>query len=116
MDSNFVSESSLESAVTEVDGAFVDLGGERFYRVRNYDAMPAFFLSLVSASDHWLYISSNGALTAGRRDPDHALFPYYTDDRIHDSQHHTGSRTILRVNRGGETSSWEAFAQRFPGL
>lgn len=116
MDSTFVSESSLKSAVTEVDGAFVDLGGERFYRVRNYDAMPAFFLSLVSASDHWLYISSNGALTAGRRDPDHALFPYYTDDRIHDSQHQTGSKTILRVNRGGKTSLWEPFSQRYHGL
>lgn len=116
MGSTFVSESSLKSAVTEADGAFVDLGGERFYRIRNYDAMPAFFLSLVSASDHWLYMSSNGALTAGRRDPDHALFPYYTDDRIHDSQHQTGSKTILRVSRGDKTSLWEPFSQRYHGL
>jgi len=116
MDSTFVSESSLKSTITEVDGGFVDLGGERYYRVRNYDAMPPFFLTLVSASDHWLFISSNGALTAGRRDPDHALFPYYTDDRIHDSQHQTGSKTILRVNRGGKTSLWEPFSQRYQGL
>lgn len=116
MDSTFVSESSLKRAVTDVDGSFVDLGCERFYRVRNFDAMPAFFLSLVSASDHWLFISSNGALTAGRKDPDHALFPYYTDDRIHDSQHQTGSKTILRVARGGKTSLWEPFSQRYHGL
>ena len=115
-DSTFVSESSMKTAVTEVDGAFVDLGGERFYRIRNYDAMPPFFLSLVSPSDHWLFISSNGALTAGRKDPDHALFPYYTDDRIHDSQHQTGSKTILRVARGGKTSLWEPFSQRYQGL
>ncbi len=116
MDCTFVSESSLKSATTEVDGGFVDLDGERYYRVRNYDAMPPFFLTLVSPSDHWLFISSNGALTAGRRDPDHALFPYYTDDRIHDSQHQTGSKTILRVNRGGKTSLWEPFSQRYQGL
>lgn len=116
MDSTFVSESSLKSAITEVDGGFVDLDGERYYRVRNYDAMPPFFLTLVSASDHWLFISSNGALTAGRRDPDHALFPYYTDDRIHDSQHQTGSKTILRVHRGGKISLWEPFSQRYQGL
>ena len=27
----------------------------------------------------------HGGLTAGRRDPDLALFPYYTDDKIHDT-------------------------------
>ncbi|MBI1753881.1 MAG: hypothetical protein HY014_09360 [Acidobacteria bacterium] len=116
MNDIFVSESSLERTLPEVDGSFVDLGGERFYRVQNYDAMPPFLLSLVSASDHWLFLSSNGALTAGRKGPDHALFPYYTDDRIHDSQHQTGSKTILRVTRGGKTSLWEPFSQRYQGL
>ncbi|NIP14296.1 MAG: hypothetical protein GWM88_06035, partial [Pseudomonadales bacterium] len=63
----------------------------------NYDLMSPFFMSIASASDHWLFISSNGGLTAGRRDSDNALFPYYTEDKIHDSADHTGSRTILRV-------------------
>jgi hypothetical protein len=78
--------------------------------------MPPFFMSLVSDSDHWLFISSNGALTAGRKDPDHALFPYYTDDRIHDSQDQTGSKTILRIQRSGRTNLWEPFSQRMEGL
>jgi hypothetical protein len=63
-----------------------------------------------------MFVSSNGALTAGRRDPDHALFPYYTDDRIHDSRDQTGGRTILLVTRGEKTSLWEPFAQRYEGL
>jgi len=116
MGSTFVSESSMKSAVTTVEGSFESIGGERFYRVGHFDAMAPFFMSLVSASDHWLFISSNGALTAGRRDPDHALFPYYTDDRIHDSQHQTGSKTILRVTAQGKTSLWEPFSQRYQGL
>jgi len=115
MGSTFVSESSMKSAAATVEGSFVDIHGERFYRVSHFDAMAPFFMSLVSASDHWLFISSNGSLTAGRKDPDHALFPYYTDDRIHDSPHQTGSKTILRVTIAGKTSLWEPFSQRYQG-
>jgi hypothetical protein len=96
-----------------VEGSHVDLDGERFYRIANYSAMPPFLMTLVSDSDHWMFVSSNGAMTAGRRDPDHALFPYYTDDRIHDSQDQTGGKTIFRVTRGGKTNLWEPFSQRF---
>ncbi len=97
----FVAGAPLRRDTRKVEGALVELDGERFYRIANHDAMPPFFMSLVSDSDHWLFASSNGALTAGRRDPDRALFPYYTDDRIHDSQDQTGAKTLLRVARGG---------------
>ncbi|NWJ41708.1 MAG: hypothetical protein HXX12_12150 [Geothrix sp.] len=78
--------------------------------------MAPFFMSLVSDSDHWLFISSNGALTAGRKDAEHALFPYYTDDRIHDSQDQTGSLTLFRITRRERTFLWEPFSQRLEGL
>jgi len=116
MDPILVAESYLKNAPTEVEGSLEDLDGERFYRVANYDAMPPFFMSLVSDSDHWFFISSKGALTAGRKDPDHALFPYDTDDRIHDALDHTGSKTILRVAHEGRTSLWEPFSDRYEGL
>jgi len=99
-----------------VQGALVDIDGERFYRVSNYDAMPPFLMSLVSDSDHWLFIASNGALSAGRRSPDHALFPYESDDRIYDSPEHTGAKTLLRVERAGSTFLWEPFSQRYEGM
>jgi len=97
------------------EGSFVDIRGERYYRLAHYDAMPPFFMSIVSDSDHWLFISSNGGLTAGRIDADHALFPYYTDDRIHDGSERTGSKTIVRVwgNRGIEL--WEPFSGQGEG-
>ncbi len=99
-----------------MEGGRIEIGGEHFYRIVNYDAMPPFLMSIVSDSDHWMYVSSTGALTAGRRDPDRALFPYYTDDRIHDSQDQTGGKTILLVARGGRTALWEPFSQRYEGL
>jgi hypothetical protein len=90
----------------------LERNGEPFYRIENYDAMEAFFMSVVSASDHYLFISSNGGLTAGRKDPDHALFPYYTDDRTHDAAEHTGSKTIFRLRREGHEELWEPFSIR----
>jgi len=95
-----------------VEGKFVTVHGQPFYRIDNYDAMPPFFMSIVSSSDHYLFISSNGGLTAGRRNPDQALFPYYTDDRILDSNEHTGSKTILRVRLNETSILWEPFSVR----
>jgi len=99
-----------------VSGSLLDIAGEKYYCVSNHDEIEPFFMSLVSDSDHWLFISSNGSLTVGRKDPDHALFPYYTDDRIHDGQDQTGSTTIFRICRGGRTQLWEPFSQRMEGL
>jgi len=116
MDRIFVADAPLAPPAPEATGELVDLAGETWYRVTHFDAMPPFLMSLASDSDLWLFISSTGALTAGRRDPDHALFPYYTDDRIHDSQDQTGAKTLLRVRRDGRTSLWEPFSPRCEGL
>jgi hypothetical protein len=116
MSAAFVGEAALVRGARQAEGGPIEIRGERFYRIVNYDAMAPFLMSLVSDSDRWMFVSSTGALTAGRRDPDHALFPYYTDDRIHDSQDQTGGKTILRVGRGGRTELWEPFSQRYEGL
>ncbi|MCB0550060.1 MAG: hypothetical protein KDD19_21005 [Phaeodactylibacter sp.] len=100
----------------EVSGAYVELAGEPFYRISHYDQMRPFFMTIVSDSDHWLFISSNGSLTAGRRNPETALFPYTTDDKIHDATETTGSKTILLVRAEGKAYLWEPFSQRHQGL
>ncbi|MCW8849750.1 MAG: hypothetical protein OQJ81_07190, partial [Melioribacteraceae bacterium] len=64
----------------------------------------------MSNSDHWMFISSNGGLTAGRKNPDNALFPYYTDDVIHASNEITGSKTIVKVTLEDLTYLWEPFS------
>ena len=92
------------------------MSGEEFYEIAGYDRMRPFFMSIVSACDQWMFISSTGALTAGRGDPDHALFPYYTDDKIHDSAETTGSKTVLLVRKQGRDLLWEPFSHRYESV
>ena len=116
MSTTVVRETLLHHGTRKVEGGQIEIGGERFYRIVNYDAMAPFLMSLVSDSDHWMFVSSTGALTVGRKDPDRALFPYTTDDRLHDSQDQTGGKTIFLVTCAGRTALWEPFSQRCEGL
>jgi hypothetical protein len=104
----------LNSAPTE--GREVDLEGESFYQIANYDRMRPFFMSIVSGDDHWMFISSTGAVTAGRRNADLALFPYYTDDKIHDSAETTGSKTLIIFEKQGRSHLWEPFSDRYRSI
>jgi len=99
----------------QVAGEFVTRDGTEYYKISHYDQMPPFFISVVSDDDHWLYISSKGGLSAGRKNPENALFPYYTDDKIHDSGELTGSKTILLVEADNKTFLWEPFSERYEG-
>jgi hypothetical protein len=112
------SNSNLTVSATEQDavyGEFMDLAGERYYAIRNVDKMDPFFISVISDVDHWLFISSNGGLTAGRVSPATALFPYITVDKIHDSVGHTGSKTIMQIERNGQRKIWEPFNREHDG-
>ncbi len=105
----FCGESILRAPGPVGAGEWVKIDGERFYRIANYHNMPPFLMSVVSGYDHWLFISSTGGLTCGRRDPGNALFPYCTDDKIHDACETTGPQTILLVSQGGRTMLWQPF-------
>jgi len=97
------------SPTQSVHGEFITRDNERYYVIRNVDKMSPFFISVVSNSDHWLFVSSNGGLTAGRVSPDTALFPYGPVDKIEDSATTTGSKTILKVEQQSGTTNWEPF-------
>ena len=99
-----------------VQGEITLLNGQQYYKISNYHQMPPFFMSIVSNSNLWMFLSSNGALTAGRINPDHALFPYYTDDRIHDSHDITGNKTIVFVKKSDENYLWEPFSFNCHGI
>ncbi len=94
----------------------VKLYDEPYYLITNNDAMRPFFMSIVSDSNHWMFIASNGGVSAGRKDADNSLFPYYTDDKITESSDTTGSKSIFRVTRNGSTNLWEPFSERQMGL
>ncbi|ADG73490.1 conserved hypothetical protein [Cellulomonas flavigena DSM 20109] len=93
----------------------VDLDGRRFYRIASYDDLPPFFMTLVGASDLWLFISSTGGVTAGREQADRALFTYTTEDKVAAGAGRTGGLTLLRVATAHGTVFWQPFAPRRPG-
>ena len=106
---------SLSSAApltdsSRVTGAFCSAWGGRYYRIDRAEDLPPFLINLVSSSDLWMFISSRGSLTAGRRDADAALFPYQTVDRIHDSTGVVGPITAFRVPTAAGVILWEPFA------
>ena len=94
----------------------VIINNENYYKIENVDAMRPFFMSIVSPYNHWLFISSNGSLSAGRKDSNNALFPYYTDDKITELQEITGNKTIFKIFNKNENSIWEPFSLRNYGL
>ena len=97
----------IQPTTQAVSGDYCDLSGEEFFRITNVQKMNEFFLSIVSAFDHWMFITSHGALTAGRKNSSKSLFPYYCADKIIDGASSTGSLTIVRVQRSdGEPVHW----------
>ena len=108
----FIGKNPIQSNDTNVSGTEVLIGDEVFYKISNVDSMRPFFMSIVSNSNHWLFISSTGGLSAGRKNSNYALFPYYTDDKITESSDHTGSKSIFLVTKSGSTFLWEPFSSR----
>ena len=112
----YLGNTVLEISSAEVAGEFVNIQNEKFYKIANYDHMADFFMTIVSDSDHWIFISSNGSLSAGRKNRDNALFPYYTEDKIHDYRGITGSKTIVRVEMDEKIYLWEPFAKEMGNI
>ncbi|GLS91238.1 hypothetical protein GCM10007916_23070 [Psychromonas marina] len=99
-----------------ISGKFVSIDGDKYYQIKNADQMNPFFISVVSASDHWLFISSTGSLSAGRIRPENALFPYKSVDYIHESAENTGSKTIVNVQTEKGCKKWEPFNLQHNGF
>lgn len=95
----------------EVKGSFTELDGETFYKIENYDHMEDFFMTITSSSDIWNFCWSQGGISAGRIDCDHAIFPYYTADKISDAKYTTGHYAAIAIkNDDGSTEFWEPFS------
>ncbi len=98
-------------------GHYMTLHGEKYYLIEHFDRMSPFFISLASDTDLWMYISSTGGLSCGRRNPEQALFPYYTDDKITENADHTGAKTIIRLSDSAKCAlPWEPFSNRYMGV
>jgi len=115
MNKNTIYTKNKENANTEkkVIGKLMELNGETYYKISNCDIMRPFFMSIVSDANQWMFISSNGGLSAGRKNSDNALFPYYTDDKITESYDLTGSKSIFQVTKSDGKYIWEPFSKRY---
>jgi hypothetical protein len=90
--------------------ATVVIRGQEYLCIRHVDRMPPFLMSVVSDSDFWLFVGSNGGFTAGRVDPDHAVFPYQTADRILSQPKASGVLSLLTV----DGTAWEPWTRGCP--
>jgi len=112
----YLGNQPFQHTIEDIEGKETIIDGETYYKISAVDGMRPFFMSIVSHSDHWMFISSNGGLTAGRINSDNALFPYYTDDKITESVGTTGSKTIIRVEGDDRILLWEPFSNHHKGV
>lgn len=94
----------------------IQIGTDSYFKISDSDNLRPFFMSIVSDSDHWMFVSSNGGMSAGRKNADYALFPYYTDDKITESAEITGSKSVFLVHQEGAQHIWEPFSSRYEGI
>jgi hypothetical protein len=87
---------------------------DTWQRAEGHELDDAFLMTVIGASDHWLFVSSTGALTAGRESAQHALFSYETEDRLHRAAGQVGPYTVIRARRGDAVTSWRPFDPRVP--
>ena len=115
--SNKINTLTKETSFTkkEVQLKSLTIDNEKYYQISNNDAMRPFFMSIVSDSNHWMFISSNGGLSAGRKNSEYALFPYYTDDKITESADITGNKSIFKVSKDNQEFMWDPLAVRSLG-
>ena len=90
----------------------VEFNGEHYFKIENSDRLRPFFMSIVSAYNHWMFIGSNGGLTAGRKNNDYSIFPYYSDDKVLESTENTGPKTIVQLTVNRKIENWEPFSEK----
>ena len=98
-------ESQDNKSQATMDYNFQDIEGERFICINALETIPTFFVSMISAQDHWFFTATNGALSAGRGSPGNSLFPYYTVDKIINNSNCTGPQTFIKF----ADKVWEPF-------
>lgn len=112
----YLGQQPMQASHAAPSGEEITIEGETYYKITAVDRMRPFFMSIVSHSDHWMFISSTGGLTAGRKNSDFALFPYYTDDKITESAETTGSKTCILVEQSDRQLLWEPFSNIYHGV
>ena len=80
-----------------------------FYKIEHINKMDPFLMTITSGDNHWMYLSSTGCLTAGRKKAKYSLFPYVTDDLLHRNKNFTGPITIIQIKYNNDLILWKPF-------
>ncbi|WP_336689868.1 MULTISPECIES: hypothetical protein [unclassified Chryseobacterium] len=104
----------MQSTISHIEPSLetIKINHEVFFKISDVETLRPFFMTIVSDSNHWMFVSSNGGLSAGRKNSEFALFPYYTDDKITESAEITGSKTMVQIHKKEEIIVWEPFSVR----
>src|SRR5260221_13932956 len=97
----FLGNHPISKREATVDGRLVERGAETFYRIEHAEALPHFLTTVVSDSDHWLFVGSNGALTAGRPNSQIVRFPPTTQEKRPDGAGVVGAPPSAFAAQGG---------------
>ena len=98
--------SSLASKATAARHEIVSVDGGPHACIRDVQEIPPFLMNVVSDGDVWIFAGSNAALTAGRRDPDGAVFPYRPADQLLHEPRGSGICSWIRC----DDQVWEPWA------
>ncbi len=77
-------------------GGFRVEGDRSAATVERLEQLEPFLVSVISATDLWMFATSNGGITAGRVEPSGAIFAYETVDRLYERPGRVGPVTYLR--------------------
>jgi hypothetical protein len=103
-------DTTIPAAPRPASGRLVQAFGEECYLLEEPQTLRPFLTTVAGDSDVWLFVASNGGITAGRRSPATALFPYVTEDKLYDAPGTSGPHTALVVTRGGRSALWRPLA------
>ncbi len=104
--------------IKDITGEFITIDEQEYYKISNHDEFEPFLFSLVTDSDIWLHLSSNGGICAGRKSADKSLFPYISEDKMYHSED-TGAKTLIKVKidsdtyRLSNTYLWQPFLNSY---
>ena len=87
-----------QAASVEVTDEQVLIDDEPHLCIRNVHLMAPFLMTVVSDSDLWMFVGSNAGFTAGHRNPDRAIFPYQTVDKILQQPKASGVLSLIEVD------------------
>ena len=99
-----------QTAIPEVTDEHVLVDGEPHLCIRNVNLMTPFLMTVVSDSDLWMFLGSNTGFTAGHRNPDRAIFPYQTVDKILHQPKASGVLSLIDV----DGALWEPWSTTAP--